>query len=137
MAHLGHSLDGLHVHHDCHNRKCINPSHLMVLTPEEHSEIHGKEWSNGHDIGPALPKNTTKAYMMARQAVTEYLQALPEPALVIPKARPNQFQATTAKALRMSTMSRITGISGYLVAEVVRKMKLYEFLRDSVTVGDN
>jgi hypothetical protein len=32
-----------HVHHTCHNNRCINPSHLKALTPEEHRAAHKAE----------------------------------------------------------------------------------------------
>jgi hypothetical protein len=32
-----------HVHHTCENRLCINPDHLIALTPEEHRARHAAE----------------------------------------------------------------------------------------------
>lgn len=32
--------DGLHVHHRCHRRACLRPSHLAALTPREHAAAH-------------------------------------------------------------------------------------------------
>ena len=31
---------GYHVHHLCDNKTCINPKHLIALSPKEHLEIH-------------------------------------------------------------------------------------------------
>lgn len=33
---------GYHVHHLCDNKVCINPDHLVALTPTEHKEVHTK-----------------------------------------------------------------------------------------------
>lgn len=32
--------DGLHLHHICENKICVNPDHLEPLTPEEHKARH-------------------------------------------------------------------------------------------------
>lgn len=32
--------EGMHLHHTCRRRNCVNPAHLMLLTPTEHSEHH-------------------------------------------------------------------------------------------------
>ena len=42
LAH-GKIPDGYHVHHTCHNRKCVNPSHLVALSPSEHESLHQAE----------------------------------------------------------------------------------------------
>jgi len=31
------------VHHKCHNKLCINPDHLELLTPSEHSKLTQRE----------------------------------------------------------------------------------------------
>ena len=31
---------GNHVHHECEIKACVNPDHLVELTPEEHAEVH-------------------------------------------------------------------------------------------------
>lgn len=33
---------GLHLHHTCERPACVNPAHLMLVTPGEHSRIHAK-----------------------------------------------------------------------------------------------
>ncbi|WP_145031154.1 HNH endonuclease [Pantoea ananatis] len=134
MEHLDYDLSGMHVHHDCRNRKCINPAHLMVLTPDEHTELHAKELRSGHDNGPSTPKNTHRATLTAKQLVIEYLEALPKEVLAIPAARPNQYQAKTAKALRVSTISFKSDVSGYLVDKLLKEIPLYDQLVNSTYI---
>ncbi len=44
------------LHHHCHNRSCVNPSHLEPLTRREHSARHmGDACHRGH---PFTPENT-------------------------------------------------------------------------------
>jgi hypothetical protein len=35
-----HALKGLHVHHICRVRHCVNPEHLEVVAPSTHSRLH-------------------------------------------------------------------------------------------------
>lgn len=32
--------DNMHAHHECLNTSCVNPDHLLVLTPKEHRQRH-------------------------------------------------------------------------------------------------
>ena len=34
---------GLHVHHTCHNRKCVNPSHLQLMSASDHARLTAAE----------------------------------------------------------------------------------------------
>lgn len=34
--------EGYHIHHLCDNKVCINPEHLVALSPGEHREVHTK-----------------------------------------------------------------------------------------------
>lgn len=43
VIHGADSLKGKHVHHKCFNPLCVNPAHLEVLTPHEHTEVHKLE----------------------------------------------------------------------------------------------
>lgn len=34
--------EGYHIHHLCDNKVCINPTHLIALTPDDHRALHTK-----------------------------------------------------------------------------------------------
>jgi hypothetical protein len=35
---------GLVLHHRCEQELCVNPDHLVPLTHEQHSRLHGERW---------------------------------------------------------------------------------------------
>lgn len=37
---VGPIPEGMHVHHRCENKRCVNPEHLELMTPEEHGRLH-------------------------------------------------------------------------------------------------
>lgn len=37
---VGPIPEGHHLHHECHNRPCVNPDHLHPLLPQEHIAMH-------------------------------------------------------------------------------------------------
>lgn len=34
---------GMHLHHECRNKACVNPDHLVIIAPGDHNKIHGPE----------------------------------------------------------------------------------------------
>lgn len=34
--------EGHDVHHECHQRNCVNPKHLKAITHADHARLHGK-----------------------------------------------------------------------------------------------
>jgi len=39
----GQVPDGLVLHHECHERRCVNPDHLSAITRREHVYVHADE----------------------------------------------------------------------------------------------
>jgi HNH endonuclease len=62
---VGPIVDGFHLHHTCAVKLCVNPSHLHLVTPQQHAEIdrsygtkHRTHCPKGHAY---LPENTRYA----------------------------------------------------------------------------
>jgi stress-induced morphogen len=46
---VGEIPKGMHLHHTCKNRACVNPDHLALLSPADHSREHyGDTCPRGH-----------------------------------------------------------------------------------------
>jgi hypothetical protein len=50
------NLDGLVLHHECFNRRCINPQHLSAMTSQEHGVHHGLLGRNKRPLDRLLIK---------------------------------------------------------------------------------
>jgi hypothetical protein len=37
---IGDVPSGFHIHHKCENSACVNPRHLIALSPEDHRAVH-------------------------------------------------------------------------------------------------
>ena len=37
---VGEIPKGLHLHHTCYQRNCVNPAHLLPVTPSDHTQLH-------------------------------------------------------------------------------------------------
>lgn len=46
---IGQRQPGMHIHHLCHNKRCVNPDHLVQLDPADHAREHyGDTCPRGH-----------------------------------------------------------------------------------------
>jgi hypothetical protein len=59
---LGAIPDGFEIHHECGNRSCVNPSHLIAVTAQEHARL-SKEARRGR-----TPKSSSKPLIGVRSS---------------------------------------------------------------------
>jgi len=45
---FGFVKKGNHIHHTCETKNCVNPEHIVELTPSEHSTLHSCGELNGN-----------------------------------------------------------------------------------------
>lgn len=49
-----------HVHHLCKNKRCVNPEHLIIVTPQEHAELAERKalthCKKGHEYKTKIDK---------------------------------------------------------------------------------
>jgi HNH endonuclease len=68
----GESLEGLHLHHRCHTKACVEVTHLEPLTNAEHRHQHTKTHCKfGHEYTPSTtylnPKTGGRSCRTCRQ----------------------------------------------------------------------
>ena len=56
---VGDSIGGKDIHHECRNKVCINPDHLVALTHAEHSTLENKRKTHCIKGHPFTNDNTT------------------------------------------------------------------------------
>lgn len=54
---LARSPKGMHIHHTCEVKHCVNPDHLQMLTPGEHNKETRRLHGNNH-FARKKPLNT-------------------------------------------------------------------------------
>lgn len=50
--------EGMDLHHDCRNRKCVEESHLLCILHEEHQSLHAQEITHCKRGHPYTEENT-------------------------------------------------------------------------------
>jgi hypothetical protein len=75
---VGPIPDGMHIHHICGHRACVNPRHLDLVSPEEHTvnltpgciayeNSRKTECSNGHEYTPENTLYTKTGHRHCRE----------------------------------------------------------------------
>lgn len=55
---------GMHLHHTCRNKRCVNPAHLMLLSPKEHAKYHEIKIRTGNRPGPVPGPDTATVILL-------------------------------------------------------------------------
>jgi hypothetical protein len=90
----GNIPPGLHIHHRCFNSQCLNPRHLIALSPEAHRAVHSNPdraehiYANARSIhvsyeGPAVPMRRPKYEEPVRQRSPKEITWSPKPSPVL------------------------------------------------------
>lgn len=62
-----------HVHHECGNKLCVRPDHLLVVSPQEHRTLHAGEREppticvHGHDLTGHFLRITRTGHRVCRE----------------------------------------------------------------------
>jgi hypothetical protein len=66
---VGEIPEGFQIHHECRNRSCVNPSHLVVLSVQQHMKLRrtGSPWAGlpipeGKLVAPAARTHCPKGH---------------------------------------------------------------------------
>lgn len=108
MEDLGHGLTGKHVHHECRNTSCINPSHLKVMTPEAHMAEHARE---------AVDKR-----VVISERIKSYVASLTREELSVVGA--NGYIAKRPKALRVPAIAKALQETEWLIRSTLKVFPL-------------
>jgi hypothetical protein len=90
----GNIPPGSHIHHKCFNSQCLNPRHLIALSPQAHRAVHSNPeraeyiYANARSVdvsyeGPAVPMRPPKYEEPVRQRSPEEIKSFPQRSSVL------------------------------------------------------